>query len=85
MFLVKDLVAELMQINQEQPVWSLVYVADDFEFGDGWTPTPTPEQLGKIIEQNTVDFSPVAEQMTDAVFYFMQEFAQQDEDGDEEL
>jgi len=67
---IRELIAELSAVeNLDQPIVALWSLAEDFEFADG-TPTPTPEQFGKIIAEITLDDVTYAE-LNDIVYYAM--------------
>lgn len=71
---IRELIAELSAIeNQDQPIFSVWYVADDFEFGDN-KPTPTPEQFGEILNATNLDWTELSEQISDEVYDFMHKY-----------
>lgn len=72
---IKDIIAELTAIeNQDQPVIFAYWTADLFEFADGETATPTPEQFGEIIDEGLRGadlFSDPYDIINDTVYDFM--------------
>jgi hypothetical protein len=77
---VKEFIAELSKIeNQDQPIFSVWWVADDFEYGDD-TATPTPEQFDEILNNNIFDSAELAEQVNDSVYYFMSRLNNEEEE-----
>jgi hypothetical protein len=81
---IKELIAELSAIeNQDQPIISAYWLADLFEFADGETATPTPEQFGKIIDElEGADlFSDPYDLINDSVYYFMSQLEEEEEDN----
>jgi hypothetical protein len=77
---VKEFIAELSKIeNQDQPIFSVWWVADDFEYGDD-TATPTPEQFDEILNNNSFDSAELAEQVNDSVYYFMSRLNNEEEE-----
>jgi hypothetical protein len=79
---VKEFIAELSKIeNQDQPIFSVWWVAEDFEYGDD-TATPTPEQFAEILNNNSFDWTELGEQVNDSVYYFMSKLNNEEEEED---
>ena len=76
---IKEFIAELSAIeNQDQPIASNYWLAEDFEFADGETATPTPEQFGVIISRMSLDDISY-EELNDSVYYFMSALNEEEE------
>lgn len=81
---IKQLIAELSAIeNQDQPVMYEYYLAEAFEFADGETDTPTPEQFAKIIDEELSEadlFDEPYNIINDTVYDFMSKLNEEEEE-----
>lgn len=69
---IRELIAELSaNENLDQPIVAVLYIASDFEFADGETATPTPEQFGKVLENFYIDYDSIYNELNDSVYEFM--------------
>jgi len=76
---IRDFIEQLSKIeDQDQPVFSVWWTAEDFEYGDD-TPTPTPEQFDKILDNTSFDWTELSEQVNDSVYYFMTKQQEQED------
>ena len=72
---VRELIAELSEIeNQDQPIISKYFLAEDFEYADG-TPTPSPKKFEDFIVMELTSYDDVWESsydlLNDIVYEFM--------------
>jgi hypothetical protein len=75
---IRQFIAELSAIeNQDQPIFAVHWLAEDFEFGDG-TPSPTPEQFGQVVGERNFEWQDLAEQINDRVYDLMSDFGECD-------
>jgi len=81
---IRDIITELSEIeDQDQPVIFAYWTADLFEFADGETATPTPEQFAEIIDDGLRGadlFSDPYDIINDTVYEFMSRLNNEEEE-----
>ncbi len=83
---IKEIIAELSAIeDQDQPVIFAYWTADLFEFADGETETPTPEQFAEIIEEISEEdlFSDPYNIINDIVYDFMSKLNEEEDEEED--